>query len=95
MAEDLSALYNLLSRQIKQGESERALTEFVCTLERKFNFEKQQTFIRSLECNNHMDLKEDELGNAFIPKDLPSAAAEVYYYFFFFFVGVGGGGDQP
>ena len=50
MAQALSALYNLLDRQIKQGESERALTEFVCTLERKY--EKQQTFICSLECNN-------------------------------------------
>ena len=88
MAEDLSALYNLLSCQIKQGESERALTKFVCSLERKF--EKQQTFNRSLECNNHVGLKEDELGNAFIPEDLPSAAAEVYYYFFFFFFFLGG-----
>ena len=35
MAQDLSAVYNLLDRQIKQGESERTLTEFVCTLERK------------------------------------------------------------
>ena len=35
MAEDLSVLYNLLDCQIKQGESERALTEFVCTLEKK------------------------------------------------------------
>ena len=43
MAQALSALYNLLDRQIKQGESERALTEFVFTLERKY--EKQQTFI--------------------------------------------------
>ena len=50
MAQALSALYNLLDRQIKQGESERALTEFVFTLERKY--EKQQTFICSLECNN-------------------------------------------
>ena len=50
MAQALSALYNLLDRQIKQGESERALTESVCTLERKY--EKQQTFIRSLGCNN-------------------------------------------
>ena len=50
MAQALSALYNLLDRQIKQGESERALTEFVCTLERKY--EKQQTFICSLACNN-------------------------------------------
>ena len=50
MAQDLSAVYNLLDRQIKQGESERALTEFVGTLERKY--EKQQTFIHSLECNN-------------------------------------------
>ena len=53
------------------------LTEFVCTLERKC--EKQQTFIRSLECNYHMGLKEDELGNALIPEDLPSAAAEKIY----------------
>ena len=50
MAQALSALYNLLDRQIKQGESERASTEFVCKLERKY--EKQQTFISSLECNN-------------------------------------------
>ena len=50
MAQALSALYNLMDCQIKQGESERAVTEFVCTLERKY--EKQQTFIRSLECNN-------------------------------------------
>ena len=57
------------------------------TLERKY--EKQQTFIRSLECNNHVDLKEDELGNAFIPEDLPSAAAEVNYYYYFFFFGGG------
>ena len=91
MAEDLSALYNLLSRQIKQGESERALTEFVRTLERKY--EKQQTFIRSLECNNHMGLKEDELGNAFIPEDLPSAGAEVNYYYLFLFLGGWGWGD--
>ena len=93
MTEDLSALYNLLSRQIKQGELERALTEFVCTLERKY--EQQQIFIRSLECNNHVGLKEDELGNAFIPEDLPSAAAEVNYYyypFFFLFFFAGGGG---
>ena len=63
----------------------------MCTLERKY--EKQQTFIRSLECNNHMGLKEDELGNAFIPSDLPSAAAEVNYYFsFFFFLFFEGGG---
>ena len=89
MAEDLSALYNLLSHQIKQGESERALTEFVCTLERKY--EKQQTFIHSLECNNPMGLKEDELGNAFIPADLSSAAAEVNYYYSFF---LGGGGRR-
>ena len=46
MAQALSALYNLLDRQIKQGESERALTGFVFTLERKY--EKQQTFICSL-----------------------------------------------
>ena len=50
-------------------------------------------FIRSLECNNHMGLKEDELGNAFIPADLPSAAAEVNSYYSFFLGG--GGGDQP
>ena len=50
MAQNLSAVYNLLDHQIKQGELEQALTEFVCTLERKY--EKQQTFIRSLECNN-------------------------------------------
>ena len=50
MAQALSALYNLLDRQIKQGESERALTEFVSMLERKY--EKQQTFICNLECNN-------------------------------------------
>ena len=73
MAQDLSALYNLLDRQIKQGESERAVNRFVCTLERKY--EKRQTFIRSLECNNHVGLKE-ELGNALIPEDLPSAAME-------------------
>ena len=91
MAEDLSALYNLLSHQKKQGESERALTEFVRTLERKY--EKQQTFIRSLECNNHMGLEEDELGNPFIPEDLPLAGAEVNFFFLFF--GGGGGGDQP
>ena len=90
MAEDLSALCNLLSHQIKQGELERALTEFVCTLERKY--EKQQTFIRSLECNNHVGLKEDELGNAFIPEDLPLAAAEVNYYYPFFFLFFLGGG---
>ena len=83
MAEDLSPQNNLLSHQIKQGESERVLTEFVCTLERKY--EKQQTFIRSLECNNHLGLKEDELGNAVIPEDLPSAAAEVNYYYYYFF----------
>ena len=66
----------------------------MCTLERKY--EKQQTFIRSLECNSHMSLKEDELGNAFIPSDLLSAAAEVnYYYSFFFLFFFGGGGDQP
>ena len=87
MAEDLSALYNLLSRQIKQGESQWALTEFVCTQERKY--EKQQTFIRNLECNNYVGLKEDELGNAFIPEDLPSAAAKVKFFFFW------GGGGQP
>ena len=74
MAQDLSALYNLLDHQIKQGESERVLTEFVCTLERKY--EKKQTFICSLECNNHVGIKEDELGNALIPEYLPSAAAE-------------------
>ena len=50
MAQALSVLYNLLDCQIKQGESERAVTEFLCTLERKY--EKQQTFIHSLECNN-------------------------------------------
>ena len=51
MAQELSAGYNRLDCQIKQGELGRALTEiFVCTLERKY--EKQQTFIRSLECNN-------------------------------------------
>ena len=38
--------------------------------------EKQQTFIRSVECNDHMGLKEDELGNALIPEHLPSAAAK-------------------
>ena len=89
MAEDLSTLYNLLSRQIKQGESERALTEFVCTLERKY--EKQETFIHSLECNNHVGLKEDELGNAFIPEDLPSAAIIIIILFLFF---LGGGGVE-
>ena len=77
MAQDLSALYNLLDRQIKQGESERALTEFVCTLERKY--EKQQAFIRSLECNNHVGFKEDELGNTLIPEDLPLAVSEKIY----------------
>ena len=43
MAQDLSALYNLLDHQIRQGESEQALTEFVCMLERKY--EKQHLFI--------------------------------------------------
>ena len=57
--------------------------------ERKY--EKQQTFIRSLECNNHMGLKVDELGNAFIPEDLPSAGAEENSFFFFFFFWGGGG----
>ena len=50
MVQALSALYNLLDRQINQGESEQAVTKFVCMLERKY--EKQQTFFRSLECNN-------------------------------------------
>ena len=40
MAQDLSALYNLLDRQIKQGESERAVNRFVCTLERKYEKRK-------------------------------------------------------
>ena len=85
VAEDLSAPYNLLSRQIKQGESERALTEFVRTLERKY--EKQQTFIRSLECNNHMGLKEDELGNAFIPEDHSFGWSQSKLLFIFSFFG--------
>ena len=46
-------------------------------LERKY--EKQQTFIHNLECNNHVGLKEGELGNALILEDLPSAPAEKIY----------------
>ena len=36
-----------------------------------------------------MGLKEDELGNAFIPEDLPSAGAEENSFFFSFFFGGG------
>ena len=48
MAQAVSALYNLLDRQIKQGESERALTEFVYAGKEI----RKAAFICSLECNN-------------------------------------------
>lgn len=60
----------------KESKPEDELKESVGTLKRKY--EKQSAFIRSLECNSHMGLPEDELAHALIPKDLPSSTDKVY-----------------
>lgn len=73
---DQDILYEILDCQIKKSILEDELEESVSTLKRKYKI--QSAFIRSLECNSHMGLPEDELANALIPKDLPSPTDKVY-----------------
>jgi len=77
MDQDLDALYKILDCQLKITQSEDEVKKSLSTLVGKY--ENQLKFIRSLECNSHVGLTNDELGNALIPEDLPSSTDEIIY----------------
>ena len=77
MDQDLDALYKILDCQLKTTQSEDEVKKSLRTLIGKYV--KQLKFIRSLECNSHVGLTNDELGNALIPEDLPSSTDEIIY----------------
>jgi len=77
MEKDLGALFQLLDCQLKESNLEEdRLNAFACTLAKQY--ENQRTFICGLECMAHVGLEEDEMGNALIPEDLPSATEKSY-----------------
>ena len=77
MDQDLDALYKILDCQLKITQSEDKVKKSLSTLVGKY--ENQLKFIRSLECNSHVGLTNDELGNSLIPEDLPSSTDEIIY----------------
>ncbi len=71
---DLGVLYEILDCQLKKTKSEDDVKKSLSTLASKY--ENQLKSIRSLQCNSHVGLTNDEQGNALIPEDLPSTTSE-------------------
>ena len=64
-------------RSLTKTQSEDKVKKSLSTLIGKY--ENQLKFIRSLQCNSHVGLTNDELGNALIPEDLPSSTDKRIY----------------